>query len=387
MKITAFKDRNLLLLGLSLGLLFFGWNGVEQHFASFFQSQGIAHIAYHSLAIIYTTIVIGNIFGPSIVSILGPKNALLWGFLTYVLLVFGITTKTPWLIYFLSVNLGIGAGSLGIACTDLLRQISPLKKRGEYSGTKESLRTLGGFLGVVSVSFFLKKWPMEIIFLLFGFIMALGSTTLFGLKIPPKKETKTPIFRPLRNTLKMLRNKKVLLLLPNAIAGGFLLGLVLSTIPVLIETNFGLQWVGLISSIWHLTLALFSLGGGILSDIKGRFQVIYFSIFVGILAVLLLLSKTTLPALALVMFLVGLSGSLGSSAGTALYIDLFEEKIKEASAALGILSLLLGTVPPFLANQILPKNQIFILAICFALLGAVFLRILEVKFKPNSNTS
>jgi len=105
------------------------------------------------------------------------------------------------------------------------------------------------------------------------------------------------------------------------------------------------------------------------------------------LAILLLLSKTTLPALALVMFLVGLSGSLGSSAGTALNIDLFEEKIKEASAALGILSLLLGTVPSFLANQILPQNQIFILAICFALLGAVFLRILEVKFKPNSNTS
>lgn len=56
----------------------------------------------------------------------------------------------------------------------------------------------------------------------------------------------------------MLKDKKILLLVPNAIAGGFLLGLVLSTVPVLIKTKFGLQWVGIITSVWHLTLAVFS---------------------------------------------------------------------------------------------------------------------------------
>lgn len=71
----------------------------------------------------------------------------------------------------------------------------------------------------------------------------------------------------------------------------------------------------------------------------------------------------------------------------ALNIDLFEERIKEASAALGILGLLLGTVPSFLLNQLLPQNQIFILAILFSLLGGISLRVLEINFRPSSNTS
>ena len=239
-----------------------------------------------------------------------------------------------------------------------------------------------------SVSLLLKKWSMETIYLLLGFIMVFGLITLWGLKNPQRKKAKTyDLFFSLRNTFKMLKDQKVLLLIPNAVAGGFLLGLVLSTVPVLIETEFGLNWVGVITSIWHLTLAFFSLGGGILSDIKGRFPVIYTSIFMGILAVVFLLSVKTLPTIALVMFLVGLQGSLGSSAGSALNIDLFEEKIKEASAALGIYTLLLGTTPSFLLNQFLSPDQLFILAVAFSILGGTCIRILQTKFRPSQSLS
>lgn len=150
MKITAFKDKNLLILAISLGFLFFGWNAAEQHFASFYETQGIAHIAFRSLAILYATIVIGNTLGPSIASFFGLKKAILFGFSTYILLIFGITTKIPPLVFLLSANLGIGAGISGIAQIDFLRQIAPVKKRGEYAGAINSVRTLGGFLGVLS---------------------------------------------------------------------------------------------------------------------------------------------------------------------------------------------------------------------------------------------
>lgn len=210
----------------------------------------------------------------------------------------------------------------------------------------------------------------------------LGGAILLLIKLPDFKKTKAQKINlavSLKRIFQMVIDRRVLLLIPNAISGGFLLGLVLSTVPVLIKTKFGLSWVGAVTSLWHLTLAFFSLGGGIVSDVKGRFPVVYASILMGILAVALLSSTTSLPTLALVMILIGLQGSLGSAAGTALSLDLFEDKIKEASAALGILSLLLGTVPSFLLNQWLGRSQIFLAAILLSLLGGISLRVLEIR--------
>lgn len=381
MKITAFKDRNLLILAVSLSLLFFGWNAAEQHWVSFYETRGVAPLAYQSLALVYATIVLGNSLGPSIVARFGLKKPILLGFLSYLLLVLAIPTRIAWLVLLLSIGLGIGAGISGIAQIDFLRRAAPRKNRGEYSGTLGSLRTLGGFLGVFSVSFLLKRWSIETIYYFLTLVMVGGIVLL--LKLPEFKKKKTAESCPsasFKKILRMLNDKRVLLLIPQAISGGFLLGLVLSTVPVLIKTNFGLSWVGAVTSLWHLTLAVFSIGGGVVSDLKGRFPVIYASILMGILAVVLLLSANTLPVFALIMVLIGLQGSLGSAAGTALNLDLFEDKIKEASAALGVLSLLLGTVPSFLLNQFLAGEQMFLAAIFFSIVGGVCLRILETKF-------
>lgn len=381
MKIVALKDKNLLLLAISLAFLFFGWNAAEQHLTSFYATQGMASVAYRSLAIIYATIVVGNSLGPGVTNFLGLKNSILLGFLTYILLTFAIPTKIPWLVFLFSAALGVGAGISGIAQIDFLKRIAPPKKRGEYAGAIGSLRTLGGFLGVFSVSFFLQKWSLGTIYTLLGLVMTGGLITLSKLPRLQKKKGKNLSFpSSWGKILAMTKDKRVLLLIPNAVAGGFLLGLVLSTVPVLIKNEFGLHWVGIITSVWHLTLAVFSLGGGVISDLKGRFPVIYASILTGVLAMILLLSVKTLPAIALIMFLVGLQGSLGGAAGAALNLDLFEEKIKEASAALGILSLLLGTVPSFLLNQFFSQNQIFGAAISFSILGGICLRALEIKF-------
>lgn len=180
---------------------------------------------------------------------------------------------------------------------------------------------------------------------------------------------------------KLARDPKLLLLVPNSVAGGFLLGLVLGAIPTAIERNFGIGWVGVITSMFHLTLALMLLAAGYLSDIKGRFGLIYSSIIASILAVIIFLNLKTLLALALAMFFLGLGGSIGKAPFAALMLDTFEEKIKETSSVLGNLGLILGVIPSFLLPQWLSQNQLFYLAISLSLIGMATLRIFEKRFR------
>ncbi|PJC28312.1 hypothetical protein CO054_00815 [Candidatus Shapirobacteria bacterium CG_4_9_14_0_2_um_filter_39_11] len=382
MKIIAFKNRNLTIIAFAFGLLFFGFNAAEQHFTAFYQTIGQVNLAFRSLAILYGAIVLGNFIGPATVRKIGIKLAFIIGFATYVALVFGIVLKIAFLIYLLSFILGIGAGVIGIARADFLRLIAPKDKRGEFTGTIESVRTFGGFLGVAGVSLFLKALDINQIFLLLGMLMLLGTSLLFFLgnlrEKPALSQNEVHNFKLM---VKLAQDPKLLFLIPHSVAGGFLLGLILGAIPTVIEKNFGLGWVGAITSIFHLTLILVLLPAGYLSDIKGRFGLIYSSIIANILAVTIFLNLKTLPALAFAMLLLGLGGSLGQGAFTALMLDTFEEKIKEASSVLGNLGLILGIIPSFLLPQWLSQNQLFYLVIGLSLVGMVSLRTFEKRFR------
>lgn len=383
MKITAFKNHNLTILSLSLGLIFFGFNAAEQHFTAFYQSIGLPNLAFQSLAVLYGAIIVGNFIGPSIVKKLGVELSFFLGYLAYVFLVFGITLKISILIYALSFLLGVGSGIVGIAGAEFLRLVAPKDKRGEFSSATEMVRIFGGFSGIFLVSLILRFISINKIFLLLGTIMLSGILLLLALKKSPKdlyqaSSTKQDI----KAQVLFLKNPKVLLLLPKSIAGGFLLGLILGAIPVIIEKNYGIGWVGIITSLWHITIASFILWAGYLSDIKGRFGLIYTSLIIPVVAAVIFLNFQSLPILAAVMILLGLGDSLGKGASTALMLDTFEDKIKEASAVLGNLGLVLGVVPSFLLPQILNQSQLFILAILLNVLGIFTLWIFQLKFSP-----
>lgn len=382
MKITAFKNKQLLILSISLGLIFFGFNAAEQHFTAFYQTIGIQNLAFQSLAILYAAIIIGNFAGPWFVDKIGIKPAFFIGYLTYAALVFGIVFKVPTLVYILSFILGIGAGIAGIARADFLRLVAPVKNRGEFAGAMETVRTFGGFAGILATSFILKILNIDQTFIILGILMTTGILLLLLLKNIKKPNKEYSETKNLKLMYKFLFDLKILLLLPYSISGGFLLGLVLGAVPLSIEKNFGIFWVGVITSIFHLTLALVLLAAGYLSDIKGRFGLIYSSMIVSILAALLFLNFLNLPSLVLVMVLLGLGGSLAGGAFTALMLDIFEEKIKEASAVLGNLSIILGVVPAFLLPQFLTQTQLFMVAIFLTILGLISMIIFQIKYSP-----
>lgn len=380
MKITAFKNREVLILALALGLIFYGYNGAEQHFTSYYQTLNIKNLAFNSLAILYGSIVIGNLVGPGFIYKLGVKTGLIFGFATYVALVFGMVTKLPFLIYLLSFCLGVGAGVSGIARIEFLYLIAPIKNRGEYAGIMESVRTFGGFLGIISVSILLTFLKLDQIFIFLAILMLLGLILLFKLK-----DIKTDVLDLESKNFslmgKLLFSPKILLLLPYGIAGGLLWGLVLGAVPVYIENHFGIIWVGVITSLFHLTLALVLPVAGYLSDIKGRFILIYLAIAAEILGSLLFLGASSLVLFALIMILLGLGGSLAQGAFSALMIDTFEKEVKEATAVLGILGIILGIIPAFLLPQFLSQNQLFGLAIIISILSAFCIFVFSLKFK------
>ena len=123
---------------------------------------------------------------------------------------------------------------------------------------------------------------------------------------------------------------------------------------------------------------------GYFSDIKGRFIFIYTGMVITIIAALLFLNFTSLPLLALVLILLGLGGSLGGGAFSALMLNSFEIKVKEATAILGNLGIILGIVPSFLLPQIVGQKQLFILAIGITLVGILCLFIFQKLYYPKS---
>lgn len=374
------KNRNILILGVALGLLFFGWNAAEQHFTAFYQETGEAEIAFRSLAILYGCIVIGNALGPTVVRRLGLKKSMVVGFLTYCALVFGIVSKNTWVIYTLSALLGVGCGVFGVAQVEFLRKISNNDKRGQTTGAVNALRTVGGFSGIVSVSLLLARIPIETIYLVLGGVMVLGTFLLTTIQEPVEKEAVTPASKFV-DGLRMLKDGRVLLLAPVSAGAGFLLGLVLGAIPTMIEKLYGLRLVGPITSTFHLTLAAGGYFAGRTSDRRGRFSTLYMAIILGIAGAVTILLTQNIAGLVLAMVLVGIFSATNGVVISALVMDLFEEKTKEAQAALGVLGTILGVVPSLILKEFLNTRQLLGLAIVICAAGIVLLKALERKHK------
>jgi len=169
-------------------------------------------------------------------------------------------------------------------------------------------------------------------------------------------------------------------------ANGFLLGLVLGAIPASITRAFGIGYVGLTMSLFHFTLSFSGLYSGKLSDKIGRFLILYYSIVTGIIAaIIIILTNSVLPII-LAMIFAGFFSATNGVVISALFIDMFGKKVKEAQAASGIIATLLGIVPAFILNQYLPTIQLLYLAVLLCLFGGISLRILEVRQKALSSS-
>ena len=102
--------RPIILLGIALFFIFFGFNAAQQFITPFFEQQGIVEVGFQSLILIYISLVFANPFAAAIAVKYGPKVVVVGGSLAYSLYIASLVSGVVSLIYLASLLLGVGAG-------------------------------------------------------------------------------------------------------------------------------------------------------------------------------------------------------------------------------------------------------------------------------------
>lgn len=387
MKIKEYfrQYKDILILALSGGLLFFGWQAAENYLTPFYKISNQTPLALKALSLLYGSIVIGHFIAPLFSAKFGLKTSLIFGFITYPLFVFSALSKNYILLFPAAILLGIGAGIKGIAEIAYIGAISPKDKRGSFSGFYWAATRIGASFSLIFALIYLKQSNYLLFYLILGLI-ALFATIFLLLKLVEPKDIESIKINKNKQSLKLkileilnfLTNKKVLLLAPSGIAGGFIFSLITGKIPVTIQTLHGIKWIAILSIIFQVSRSILTEPMGRLSDKIGRFKLKYLSIILAILGACFFLLSKSVVSLISTLFLFGLVYAIDHSNGPALSLDIFEEKIQTASAASSILNTFLGIIPGFLLSAFKSDNYLIIVAIILNLIGLVTIKILEV---------
>lgn len=379
---------NILILALSGGLLFFGWQAAENYLTPFYKLSNQTAIALKSLSLLYGSVIFGNILAPLISSKIGLKNSLSLGFLSYPLFIFSILSKNTVFLYPAAILLGLGAGIKSNSEVAYIGLVSPKEKRGSFNGFYWAVVRIGASLGLIFALIYLYQNNFAEFYSILGSLALIATILIFkNLKEPnnfQKSQEPDYLKKKLGEIFRFIFNEKVLLLAPAGIASGFIFGLITGKIPLTIQTLYGVKWIAILSIIFQVTRAMLTHPMGIISDKIGRFNIKYLSILLAIGgAVCFLLSKNLLP-LIITLFIFGVVYAIEHSNGPALSLDLFENKIQTASAASSIISTFAGTIPSFLLSTIKSDNYLITVAIGLCLIGLIFTKILEIRLKKTT---
>lgn len=379
---------DIIILALSGGLLFFAWQPAENYFTPFYKNIGQLSVALKSLSLLYGVVVLGKVLSPLITLKIGLKYSLSLGFLSYPLFIFAILTQKIFLLYPLAILLGLGAGIKSNTELAYLGAVSPKDKRGNFSGFYWAITRIGATFGLIFSSFFLiRNNFLYFYFVLLGLALLATILLFIFLKEPPnyqKVKNSENLFKTLKEIFQFIFNRKVLLLSPDAIAGGFIFGLITAKIPITIQSLYGASWVGVLLLIFQITRAVLTHPFGIISDKVGRFNMKYLEILIAVLGAALYLLSKNIFILIVTLFTFGINYAIQASNDPALFLDLFEDKIQLSSAASSIIKTVGGIIPGFLLSAIKSDNYLITVAIGLSLIGLISIKLLE-KLEEGNN--
>jgi MFS family permease len=388
-KLQVFLNQytEIIILALSGGLLFFGWQAAENYFTPFYKSVGQLTPALKSLSLLYGVVFLGSILAPLLSVKIGLKISLVLGFFSYPLFMFAILTKNIFFLYPAAICLGLGAGIKGNAEVAYLGAVSPKEKRGSFSGFYWAVVRIGATLGLIFGSLFLIKSSFATFYLILTILASIACVVLIiFLKEPLNQkiiEKQNYFFIQLKEIFKFIFNPKVLLLAPNSIATGFIFGLITAKIPVTIQDLYGVSWIGILLFVFQITRAVLTHPMGIISDKLGRFNMKYIEILISIMGATCFLISKNIFVLIATLFAFGVDYAIKASNGPALSLDLFENKIQTASAASSIIGTLGGTIPSFLLSTIKSDNYLITVAIALSVIGLICVKLLANKVQNN----
>jgi len=298
-----FINKNIGILTISFALILFGFNAVQQYVTTYFSEE--VNFGFTILIIVYSAMILGNFLSPSFVSKFGSKRTLMLAAVFYSLFILSLLTNLKFVVYICAALLGLAGALLWTAQNSYLVRASKKENYGKNAGLFNSIAVLGGALGVISIGFVILQFSFKLAFLIFAISPLISLITLSRLEDlrPKSKPGKLALLK------RALISKTTLRLASISFVVWLVFGLVIGLIPLEIKRVIGIQYIGILSSLFFILPVVLSYIIGHLSDKHGREKVIvisYLLILFG-LSLLYLSIGSVLLVLGLIILAIGYS--------------------------------------------------------------------------------
>jgi len=373
-------NKEIKILSLAFLFIFLGFNGVQQYVTSFFSEAGIIEVGFHSLILIYLFITLFEPFSAFFVSKYGTKISMLIGSFLFFIFIISLLSKSIYLIYLTSALLGCGASLLWMGQGSFLIKKSETNSYGKNSGFFSVFQFLGSFMGLLILGFLIKKISFKISFLFFSFLPLIGFFLIFYLK-NLKVEEKINRFRFIKKSITSLT---LLKLSTFYFSIQFIFGLVIGVIPIQIKNIVGIDYVGILSSLFFILPVIFSYSLGKLSDIKGRKLMIFLSYGIIIISLSILYFSNSAFFLILGIILIALNSAILRPLSFSLVGDFTTKQNLEFVLALFWIFQNLGIVTALIISGIfiIQIKTIYLLSIFITIVSfLIVFPLLKLKFE------
>ena len=365
--------REIKILSACFFAIFFAYNGVQQFLTAYFSDLNMVRVGFWSLILIYSSLLVTNLFSGFIVSRIGAKKCLFLGSLFYSVFIFVLASKQIPIIYLASVLLGFGASLLWTAHGVFLIKSSGQGGFGKSSGFFTTFFQLGSTLGIIVAGILITRLSFEKYFLIFGILPVMAALAFLMLKkTEPVAVGLNDNFNNLRKTV---QNPMALKLSLIWLSFSLVIASVSGQIPLEIKKYFGLGSIAFTTPIFYFLPIVLAYYLGRLSDIKGR-KVFLFGAYIFILLGLGLftLQSQIGPAklfLIISLLLLSLGYAIFAPLRFALLGDVSAGGSLEHLSAFSIFASNLGYVIIFMINLYLPPIFAYLIPFLFVSLSLI----------------
>lgn len=288
-------NRNIFLLSLAFGLIFFSFSGTQQFVTVLFEKSNRPDLGYWSLGLIYISLMVSNFLAVRLIPWLGLKRLMIFGTISYSVYILAIGFFWIPAVLASSMVLGFGAALLWNSQGVYLVQAAAKDKTGEAAGVFSTIWGLATFAGILITGLILDSRVLSDK-LLFG-LLALGPMLGMGLliKLGSIEGGKIAgvdfwLIKKLISSRSLWRLGVVWILMVFVQTVGF------SSLPVIISRQIGVGAAGILGSLFPLAMVGFSLVSGKISDRFGRGGIINVGLLLLIIGSVLVFwtSKTSL---------------------------------------------------------------------------------------------
>lgn len=367
-------DRNIKLLSLGFALIFFGYNGTQQYITAYFESLGQFNLGFNVLIIVYCAFMLSSPLSPVPVFRFRARTLILIAAIFFSLFIVSLLSRIELFIYVTAAMLGIAAAVMWTAQNTYIIRISKSDVYGAHSGFFTTIFNLGTGLGIIFFGYIMVQYSFDLSIIIFSTAPIIGLIIMLRLKEPPyPKEEKR---EPLKLMKKAALSSTVLRLSSIWFSFTFVMGLAIGILPIQINHTLGMQYIGILSSLFFLLPIATSYAFGRLSDVTGRTRLISYSYLLGFLGLVILYFAAEAMGLILGIVLLALNYSLLRPITMALPGDLAIGDNLVILTALFWTMRIVGVFTALTISVILPVDVIYVVSLGVLLIS--FLLVLPI---------